>query len=388
MKRAITLLLAAIMLLSLAACGGGGSTTTPSATPEQGEPTDPSAEVTAPEEEPESPGLAVTELSNGDSVKLDFVEMTIGECGIKAEVLPDYLPNGMKIYGRFDAREGKQYVFVKGTIKGLATSAIDLPAITGTVMLGDYSYKVDTNGNGEVMFFSQDWKSEQQLEPLTTLNFFIAASVPDELADSHDSCVLTFGFKDMFDSDGYQLFFADDPLSECDYVYSVDIDANAGIVNSGDTAESNAQATEISAVAEELALGQTYTTDDYEVTISSLTFNNKAEVIKSSGSGFTSKSTATATAGSTFILIESSVKYLGTEEVRIKDAKPFSAYALYNGTYRYEEHFTFVGSSEITPLQTLTQVLPVEIPEDVELSEEPLLLFITIGATDYQYAIR
>ena len=213
------------------------------------------------------------------------------------------------------------------------------------------------------------------------MTYIIAAFVPDELVTDHDSCVLTFGFKEMFDSADYEIFFADDPLGECDYAYSVDIDANAGVVAEGTPAEEEPIA------AEELTLGQAYQTNDYEVTINGFSFGAKAEVVLSSGS-ITSKSVATADAGSTFILIDSTVKYLGTETISLRDTKPFSAYALYDDTYTYEEHFTFVGNKEIAPLQTQTQVLPVGIPQELESDDGPLSVFITIGDSVYQYVIR
>lgn len=136
----------------------------------------------------------------------------------------------------------------------------------------------------------------------------------------------------------------------------------------------------------ELALGELYATDDCEITFNSVTISAKCSV-KTGSHSSTGKE---ATEGNTLIIIDASVKNIGTEELDTWSGgdKMYAAYAMYNDKYKYEGESYFIGEKSIAPLAEKTQCLVIEIPTEVENAEEPLVVFVTVGGETYQYAVR
>ena len=126
MKKLLILFLAAIMLLSLAACGGNDAPS--SQGNEDNSPVEPSDDAANTPDEAEeadpSDAISATEIAIGDTITLDFVEMTFEETGIAADIRQSITTGIVTRTTGPDPAEGKQYLYIRGTIKNLAKSEL------------------------------------------------------------------------------------------------------------------------------------------------------------------------------------------------------------------------------------------------------------------------
>ncbi len=244
MKKLLTLILAAALALSLVACGGdsgardtntpstGNEDTTSTDTPSGGgeDNTPPVNEETIPPEEPaETPSeVEPTNIAIGETVSLDFVEMTFEEFGIAADIQQSITTDiSVGTHTRITGpqpEEGKQFVYLRGTIKNLDTNALPVyDFFAGKFNIDKYNFEVDANNcdiittNGEPM---------SMIDPLVSGVFTIYAAIPNELAESHSTTDFTFGFYDLFDNSelARNRAFLDNPITECPYQYVINID--------------------------------------------------------------------------------------------------------------------------------------------------------------------
>lgn len=137
---------------------------------------------------------------------------------------------------------------------------------------------------------------------------------------------------------------------------------------------------------EALALGTPYATEDYEVTFNEVYMTKKCEV--STGSHSTTYQEASE--GNTFLVLNTTLKNLATETMDTWSAKDtlFKAYAMYNDKYKYEQGSIIVGDKDIEPLAAKTECFTIEIPDTVADAAEPLVIYVNIDGTTYQYKVR
>ncbi|MCI7474753.1 MAG: hypothetical protein MSB10_13940 [Clostridiales bacterium] len=229
MKKWMAALLAAAMMCALAACSGGGSgKTTQSPTGNEVGNNSPSPAVEPTESQPveETTKPAVESFAIGDTITLDFVEMTFTETGVAEDIRTTITTdNGVKITRTTgpEPESGKQFVYIKGTIKNLATEALPVyDFFEGNFKLDDYNFGVTAN---ECDVITAEGESIYEIDPLSTGSFTLYAAIPNELVESHNSSSFTFGFYDLFDNEelARNRAFEDDPISMCPYQYTVDL---------------------------------------------------------------------------------------------------------------------------------------------------------------------
>ena len=148
-------------------------------------------------------------LKAGDSINLDFVEITIDESNIKDEYKFSSKESGIQMtYGK-SAESGYKYIFLRGTIKNLDGNSIDPDSIVGNIVVNEkYNYKMDT------LFAKNDASPANNIEPLITINYLFYAQIPDELANSFSIATFTFGFDDKFGNS------RNAKVEDCEYIYS------------------------------------------------------------------------------------------------------------------------------------------------------------------------
>lgn len=236
MKKYVALLLTAALCLALAACGGGreasspadgstsdaGSTSEVSSTGSQSQETDQSngeAEQETAEEEPS--GAEAVQVAVGDTISEDFMEMTVAETGIAADIKTSITSGVVTQVTGPEPQEGQQYLYIRGTIKNLATE--ELPVydfFVGNFQVGDYNYQVSAT---DCDIIDASGAPITSIDPLMSGTYTIYTAIPDELAASGSPITFTFGFYDMFANEelARNMAFEDDPIALCPYQYTM-----------------------------------------------------------------------------------------------------------------------------------------------------------------------
>lgn len=218
-KRILTLILAATMVFSLTACGGSKDSEDNKKNEEIVH--NDAKEDEVKEEEPAT--VEPTVITVGDTIKVDFAEITFEETGIAADIKQSIKTGNVTRISGPEPVAGQQYIYLRGTIKNIATE--ELPVFdffAGEFKLDDYCYAVSAN---ECNVLDGEGSTEQGVPPLTTYNFTMYAAVPNELVEKYTSSSFRFGFYDMFDNEelAKNRAFEDDPISLCPYYYSMDL---------------------------------------------------------------------------------------------------------------------------------------------------------------------
>ena len=286
MKRTIAILLALLMVLSLAGCGDGTSTSNTPAPTEVAENTlDPAGTETPLEPEPEAEehkhsfgewiviveptceetgqrertcecgeketesipmtehefteatlfepktckvcgkteGVALsTEVKIGDTISLDFVEMTIDEFLISDG--EEFSYSQLEVFGtstRYVSLEcpaGMKLICLYGKFTNLTSQTI-YPAndpAEGLVIINGDEYKTDLdcyNLNAATL--------KLEVVPKETVDYFYYAAVPESVADSLETCDIIIGFVEGLDPAKWI-----SEISDYDYLYRVEVSAS------------------------------------------------------------------------------------------------------------------------------------------------------------------
>ena len=219
MKKITMLLLALVMSFVLCACGNEEQ-------PEdQTSVNDVVVEDQTPEEDAaeEEQGATAIEAKLGETISLEFVELTFEEMGIEEDIQQSITTDNSvgsmtRTFGP-QPESGKKFIYLRGTIKNLAKE--ELPVydfFAGEFDIDGYKYEVSAN---ECDVYTENGETEVKVQPLTTLSFIMYASLPNELADSHTAINFRMGFYDMFANEelAKNRAFEDDPISLCPYQY-------------------------------------------------------------------------------------------------------------------------------------------------------------------------
>ena len=151
---------------------------------------------------------AYTELKLGDTINLDFVDMTIDGTGTADKLVPTDTSKG---YSYIADVENEQYYYINGTIKNLSGSNIDVKNIyIQFVFDNKYTY----SGQMAACAHTNNFYGES-VKPLGTVEYYIYASVPDELIEQYTQCDIIFGFKNEFAGSWFM------KESDCEQLYKI-----------------------------------------------------------------------------------------------------------------------------------------------------------------------
>ena len=157
------------------------------------------------------PNGTVESVVLGDTISLEFVEISLEEIGISDTILPVDTNRG---YSYISDNEFEKYYYVTGVLKNLSGDAYSADDIFAEMIFdGKYTYSANLRACAWSNNFYDDY-----VKPLGTVKYYIYASIPDELIESYSECVLTFGFADNFNVSKYSL-----SQDKCDYLYSITI---------------------------------------------------------------------------------------------------------------------------------------------------------------------
>lgn len=367
------LLLAGVLALSLCACGGEDAASSPSQSEAPSQSTEPSQDVqesTEPETPPEpeeTPGPTAVPVSVGGSIDNDNFLMTFDSM----ELLDEYrYSTGEHSYTSLYVEDGYKLLAVRGHFENRATGPISDSAFHFSVLVNG-TYAVD--GYDVSLHFQRDKYFE--IDAYTDQDYVLSINVPNKLAEQFETAEFTIGFNDdlsapetVFDADGSESV-------KVDNLYTLSATAPAG----GEAGPAGTPEVE----SAQLVLGETYSTSECEITFNEPYFTKKCSV----KTGPSSTTSTSASEGNVLLVLDSSIKNIATEALDNWDTEFYTAYALYDGKYKYEGDF-FVGDHDIAPLSTKTQCLTIEMPAELENAAESIVLFVTIGGQEYQYVVR
>lgn len=155
------------------------------------------------------PNNTVENVALGDTISLEFVEVSLDETGVSDEILPVDTSRG---YSYISDNELEKYYYVTGILKNLSGEAYNADNIYAEMLFdGKYTYSANLIACAWSNNFYDDY-----VKPLGTVKYYVYASVPDELIESYSECVLTFGFANNFSVSKYSL-----SQDKCDHLYSL-----------------------------------------------------------------------------------------------------------------------------------------------------------------------
>lgn len=157
------------------------------------------------------PNAVSKQVSIGEMISLEFVEMTMEYLNVSDKILPEDTDSS---YSYIPDVENEQYFCIAGTLKNLSGASYDVESIYVEMVFDEkYTY----NGQLSACAWTNDFYGSY-VKPLGTVKYYLHASIPDELIDSWKTCSVTFGFKENFDS-GYYV-----EKAECDYLYTINLE--------------------------------------------------------------------------------------------------------------------------------------------------------------------
>ena len=188
MKKIILMMLVGSLCLSLCACGDNQSVNTEETVSQQETLNKKESDETTKKEK------ELTQIALGDKITLDFAEITVDESGIKEDIRQSIKTGNSTRTSGPSAVAGSKFVYMRGTLKNTSQSEISNVNVGGTVVLDGYSYNIES-----INIIEANGSSTYNISPLTTYTYTVYAKVPNELADSHQSCVLNLCFDDNFE---------------------------------------------------------------------------------------------------------------------------------------------------------------------------------------------
>ena len=142
----------------------------------------------------------------GTTIKAEGFELTLEEVGV-AKDCRIVTEGSLTIISGPSVIEGKQYVYLKGTLKNTGTTSMT-SAIGGKVYLDEYEFDLKTD------LISTQGAPTAHVDPLDTARIILFVEISDEMASVFTSGKIIFGFNDNF---------ADVLLEKAQYLYYVDV---------------------------------------------------------------------------------------------------------------------------------------------------------------------
>jgi len=151
--------------------------------------------------------IKATPYTVGETLTAKGIEMTFSEAGFSNDIRVTSKSSGITITSGPSPEADKQFFYLKGTLKNTGKEEIS-PAIGGTITLDDYKY--DTRND----IINEDGTPCYTIEPLDSVIILIYAHIPIELTENFSMGKMIFGYNDSFE---------DVDITNCDYLYSVEI---------------------------------------------------------------------------------------------------------------------------------------------------------------------
>lgn len=145
------------------------------------------------------------EYALGDIIKAEGFELTLTETGITPDIRISSESTGIKITAGPSVESGKQYVYLKGTLKNTGTTSTRT-AIGGVIYLDDYEFILRTDT------ISTAGSPKSAIDPLETVHILLYAQITDEMVSQFAEGKIIFGFNDGF---------TDVQLEQAQYLYYV-----------------------------------------------------------------------------------------------------------------------------------------------------------------------
>ena len=251
MKKFLALLLAMVMVLALAACGGGGDTPAP----KEDDPPAPTTDVPPEEEpkdeepeepaEPEPPAADFQQVSVGETITLDFVELVIGE--------PSYgeqLKENTSVSK--DSKENLFY-FLPVTLVNLGGEAVSLTNSTMVKITFDDKYSYE----GYALNFGSE------VLPMADTETFFYAEVPPRVLENFEKVDIQFGFTNGFEDYDWEANDYEKTVERFDNRYQLISNGGAAPAAGGEAGDAGGEA-DGSAPAAEGIWAVDYYVDDFE----------------------------------------------------------------------------------------------------------------------------
>ena len=251
MKKFLALLLAMVMVLALAACGGGGDTPAP----KEDDPPAPTTDVPPEEEpkdeepeepaEPEPPAADFQQVSVGETITLDFVELVIGE--------PSYgeqLKENTSVSK--DSKENLFY-FLPVTLVNLGGEAVSLTNSTMVKITFDDKYSYE----GYALNFGSE------VLPMADTETFFYAEVPPRVLENFEKVDIQFGFTNGFEDYDWEATEYEKTVERFDNRYQLISNGGAAPAAGGEAGDAGGEA-DGSAPAAEGIWAVKYYVDDFD----------------------------------------------------------------------------------------------------------------------------
>lgn len=171
---------------------------------------------TAGEASAPAPVPAETTLNIGDTLRTDYVSMTLETCGSDMEIRSGSSRYGSYTY--YTSENGDPYFYLSGTFQNKSGTPVDIRNIYVQFCFDDkYNYKGEVDG---VSSASSSFIND--VAPLAEVNYYIYTAVPQTLIDSFSTCRVKIGFTENFD---YKVIDVNDlpQFNQCDDVFLVEI---------------------------------------------------------------------------------------------------------------------------------------------------------------------
>lgn len=371
MKRLLLAMLTAVIVFGLCACGGSESpetidmppTASPSTAPDESDTPEPVIETSA------------ISIGCGDSIDNENFLMTFDSM----ELFDEYSYSiGENVKSFVYVEDGYKLLAVKGHFENKSTGTISSDAFLNTAIIND-SYTADEYDVRLIFLRNNSY----EIDPYTDYDYLIYVNIPEKLAEMFESAVFTIGFKNDMSIPAITINPDGTQTTDADNLYEF----TSGISSNSDTPESD-----VSESSQEIAVGDTITTDDYEFTLQNVEFTY--ELLPSDTSSvYTSYP---ADQGKVYIHVAAALKNLMKRDFSIDET--FSVKALYSDGYKYDgfvivdigNRFDWVSSySAAAPLETAKIHGLIECPLELESSNEKLVVIIKMSNdAEYQYTIR
>lgn len=143
----------------------------------------------------------------GQVIKAEGFELVLDEVGIAKDIRISSNSSGIKITSGPSVEDGKQYVYLRGTLKNTGTAATR-SAIGGVVYLDEYEFNLRTDT------IATSGAPKSSIDPLDTVHILLYAQITDEMASIFSEGKIIFGFNDNF---------SNVQIDQAQYLYFVEV---------------------------------------------------------------------------------------------------------------------------------------------------------------------